>query len=221
MVTEKTGKELVLTKEVYKEIFMEYYKPLSLFAKKVLAGQDEGEDLVHNVFLAIWEKRMSFTDKQHLQAYLYRSVYNQSLTCLKQKRFTTRLQDRMGEDQTDDFNYLSQRVETEMFMEILNAIEQLPAQRKQVFKLSYMEGLKIAEVAEKLHIAEETVRSQRLKARPAAILCNIITYMENTARILAPVTHSTSDCEQHPSPISASMNCVILLHNSHNRDNQK
>lgn len=42
MVTEKTGKELVLTKEVYKEIFMEYYKPLSLFAKKVLAGQDEG-----------------------------------------------------------------------------------------------------------------------------------------------------------------------------------
>lgn len=55
MVTEKTGKELVLTKEVYKEIFMEYYKPLSLFAKKVLAGQDEGEDLVHNVFLAIWE----------------------------------------------------------------------------------------------------------------------------------------------------------------------
>ena len=83
MVTEKTGKELVLTKEVYKEIFMEYYKPLSLFAKKVLAGQDEGEDLVHNVFLAIWEKRMSFTDKQHLQAYLYRSVYNQSLmSCL-------------------------------------------------------------------------------------------------------------------------------------------
>ena len=147
MVTEKTGKELVLTKEVYKEIFMEYYKPLSLFAKKVLAGQDEGEDLVHNVFLAIWEKRMSFTDKQHLQAYLYRSVYNQSLTYLKQKRFTTRLQDRMGEDQTDDFNYLSQRVETEIFMEILNAIEQLPAQRKQVFKLSYMEGLKIAEVA--------------------------------------------------------------------------
>lgn len=165
MMTEKTGKELVLTKEVYKEIFMEYYRPLSLFARKVLAGEDEGEDLVHNVFLAIWEKRMSFTDKQHLQAYLYRSVYNQSLTYLKQKRFTTRLQDRMGEDQTDDFNYLSQRVETEMFMEILNAIEQLPAQRKQVFKLSYMEGLKIAEVAARLHIAEETVRSQRLKAR--------------------------------------------------------
>ena len=45
--------------------------------------------------------------------------------------------------------------------------------------------------------------------------------MENTAKTPVPVTRSASDCEQHPSPISTSKNCVILPRSSHNRDNQK
>lgn len=159
-----TEGKLVLTKSVYKEIFMEYYKPLCLFARKMLSCEEDAEDMVHNVFLAIWEKKMSFVDKGHLKAYLFQSVYNQSLTFIRRQRFTMPLQEGV-EGKPDENNYLKQRIETEVFLEILNAIEQLPEHRKEIFKLSYMDGLKISEVAERLQIAEETVRSQRVKAR--------------------------------------------------------
>lgn len=159
-----TEGKLVLTKSVYKEIFMEYYKPLCLFARKMLSCEEDAEDMVHNVFLAIWEKKMSFVDKGHLKAYLFQSVYNQSLTFIRRQRFTMPLE--VGvEEKTDDSNYLKQRIETEVFLEILNAIEQLPKHRREIFKLSYIDGLKISEVAERLQVAEETVRSQRMKAK--------------------------------------------------------
>lgn len=164
-MTEDLGKELILTKDVYKEIFMEYYKPLCLFARKMLSCEEDAEDMVHNVFLALWERKITFADKPHLKAYLYQSVYNQSLTYIRRQHFTTRLQEGEGEERTDNSNYLQQRIETEVFLEILNAVERLPEHRREIFKLSYMSGLKISEVAEKLQIAEETVRSQRVKAR--------------------------------------------------------
>lgn len=69
------------------------------------------------------------------------------------------------EEKPDENNYLKQRIETEVFLEILNAIEQLPGHRKETFKLSYMDGLKISEVAERLQVAEETIRSQRMKVK--------------------------------------------------------
>ena len=108
---------------------------------------------------------MSFVDKSHLKAYLFQAVHNQSLTFIRHQRFTTRMEGSESEEKADDNNYLKQRIEIEVFVEILNGIEQLPEHRREIFKLSYIEGLKISEVAEKLQIAEETVRSQRMKAR--------------------------------------------------------
>jgi len=164
-MSENVKKEFVLTKSVYKEIFMEFYRPLCLFARKMLPCEEDAEDIVHNVFLAIWERKMSFIDKNRLKIYLYRAVYNQSLTYIRRQKFTTRLEDNEVGGEMDENNYLQNRIETEVFVEIMQAIDRLPEHRREIFKLSYIDGLKISEVAERLNIAEETVRSQRMKAR--------------------------------------------------------
>lgn len=164
IMIEDSGKGLVLTRSVYKEIFMEYYKPLCLFARKILSCEDDAEDMVHNVFLALWEKKISFIDKSHLKAYLFQAVYNQSITNIRKRRLLTDLQEEY-EKKVDENNYLRTRIESEIFFEIMEAVENLPKQRREIFKLSYIEGLKISEVAARLNIAEETVRSQRVKAR--------------------------------------------------------
>lgn len=164
-MTEDSGNRLILTKVLYKEIFMEFYKPLCLFARKILSNEEDAEDVVHNVFLAIGEKRVSFASKVHLKAYLFRAVYNQSVTCLRRQRLVTKLQKGEEEEEVDCNNYLRMRIESEVFLEIMQAIERLPKHRREIFKLSYVEGMKVSEVAERLGVAEETVRSQRVKAR--------------------------------------------------------
>lgn len=149
IMIEDSGKGLVLTRSVYKEIFMEYYKPLCLFARKILSCEDDAEDMVHNVFLALWEKKMSFIDKSHLKAYLFQAVYNQSITNIRKRRLLTDLQEEY-EKKVDENNYLRTRIESEIFFEIMEAVENLPKQRREIFKLSYIEGLKISEVAARI-----------------------------------------------------------------------
>lgn len=158
------NKKFVLTQNVYREIFEEYYKPLCLFGRKMLSCEKDAEDIVHNIFLSIWERQMSFIDKSHLKAYLFQAVYNQSLTLIRRQNL---MQSIKGEpkEEIDENNYLKERIESEVFWEIMKAIGNLPKQCGEVFRLSYIENLKISEVAERLQIAEETVRSQRLKAR--------------------------------------------------------
>ena len=108
-MTEDVKKEFVLTKSVYKEVFMAFYKPLCLFARKILSCEEDAEDMVHNVFLAIWERKMSFIDKSHLKVYLYRAVYNQSITYIRRQKFTTRLEDHEEGNEMDENNYLQSR----------------------------------------------------------------------------------------------------------------
>ena len=141
-MTEDVKKEFVLTKSVYKEVFMEFYKPLCLFARKMLSCEEDAEDMVHNVFLAIWERKMSFIDKSHLKVYLYRAVYNQSITYIQHQKFTTRLVDGQEGNEMDENNYLQNRIETEVFVEIMQAIDRLPEHRREIFKFSYIDGLK-------------------------------------------------------------------------------
>lgn len=163
-MTQHNQKELILTKNVYKEIFEEYYRPLCLFGRKMLSCEKDAEDIVHNIFLSIWERQMSFTDKNHLKAYLFQAVYNQSLTFIRRQNLMQSMKEEQKEE-IDENNYLKERIESEVFWEIMKAIGNLPKQCGEVFRLSYIENLKISEVAERLQIAEETVRSQRLKAR--------------------------------------------------------
>lgn len=156
---------VVLDKKTYKEAFLRYYKPLCLFAQKILSEDEDAEDIVHNVFLALWEKKVSFEDGAHLKSYLFQAVYHQSISFLRHQKFVSRMEDFESEGELDDANYLKKRIETEVFFEVYKAIEQLPAERQKVFRLSYIEGKTISQVAEIMNISEETVRSQRFKAR--------------------------------------------------------
>ena len=65
----------------------------------------------------------------------------------------------------EENSYLLQRIESEIMDEIFRAIDQLPEECRKVFKLSYIDGMEVCKVAETLHISENTVKTQRLRAR--------------------------------------------------------
>ena len=67
--------------------------------------------------------------------------------------------------EADPQSYLTDQIETEVLTELFQAIEKLPAECGKVFKLSYLEGLPIEDVAQKLEISVYTVKSQRARAR--------------------------------------------------------
>ena len=70
----------------FEELFRNYFIPLMLFARKILVDEDDAREVVHQVFIALWEKREEIDLANSLKSYLFTSVHNRSLNVLRDRK---------------------------------------------------------------------------------------------------------------------------------------
>lgn len=155
-----------MEEKLFKEIFDEHYRPLCFYASKYVDMED-AKDITQNVFVELWQRNMKFPTPLALKAYLYTTVHNACMNHLKVAEIHQRHHEqiRAASSELDERNYVTDRVESEVMWELMTAIDSLPEECRKVFKLSYMEGDDINEVARKLNISTHTVKSQRARAK--------------------------------------------------------
>lgn len=152
--------------EAFKLLFERYSNRLYQFSLKYLRDKEDAEDLLNDVFLKIWENRVSLKTNTSFQSYLFTIAYNNiRQRYLKKSREEKYIQvfaaenlfdPKKGEDIQD---YLL------VVQEINKVISLLPARRKEIFNLSYKEELKNHEIANKLGLSEQFVKNQLSIAR--------------------------------------------------------
>lgn len=162
-----------MTQKELHTIFDSYYHPLCFYAKKYLSDNNDAQDVVQEIFINIWEKQLEFPNNQALKSFLYSSVYHACIDIIKLTDIHKRHQDYIfsHSEETENKGYLTDQIETEILTELFTAIESLPNKCRAVFKLSYLEGLSIEEVAQKLDISIHTVKSQRSRAKSILYEC--------------------------------------------------
>ena len=150
-----------------KRICDDYYHRLCFYAVKYVKDIEEAKDIVQEVLVKIWERKIPFSNELALSAYLYSSVYHSCIDRLTLQGIHNRHHHQIQKNNCDidSMNYLNERIENEILWEIFEAVEQLPEECKKVFKLSYIEKLDIAQVARLLNISEHTVKSQRARGK--------------------------------------------------------
>lgn len=156
-----------MEEKALQEIYKEHYRSLCFYASKYVEDMEDAKDIVQNVFVDIWNRPKTFATPMNLKAYLYTTVYNSCMNHLKTRDIHERHHEDIREmsSEIEEHNYVTDRIESEVMWELLSAIDSLPEKCRKVFKLSYMEGLDIKEVAEKLDISPHTVKSQRARAK--------------------------------------------------------
>lgn len=150
---------------VFEQVFRLHYQRLCNYAAGIVADTDEAEEVVQQLFVNVWEKRMTLEITLSLKSYLYRAVHNACLNKLKQQKVRKLYADEHIKNSDEAYEHTSQTiVKTELEKQIHTAINTLPEQCRMVFKLSRFEEMKYAEIATHLGISVKTVENHMGKA---------------------------------------------------------
>lgn len=149
----------------YEELFRTYFSSLSYFAQKYIPDLDTSKEIVHNVFINIWEKREEFDFEKPAKSYLFTSVYNRCMNFIRDNKKFKSDMDISEVRNYSDFSQLSDDIEAgELESKIWQVINSLPEKCRKIFELNRFEGKKYNEIANHLNISVKTVETQISKA---------------------------------------------------------
>ena len=147
---------------IFKEIFKKYYLPVRSFAWRFVKDNDIAEDIVQDCFLNVWEKRLTFNVITEIRSYLYTSTRNACLDYLKHEQIKQKHAIHLltTASQEEEQEYI---LEEEVDALIHQAIGTLPRQAQKMVIMT-LNGDSNLEIAQKLNVTVNTVKSTKLKS---------------------------------------------------------
>jgi RNA polymerase sigma-70 factor (ECF subfamily) len=154
-----------LDRSTFEKLFKTLFKSLTHFARKYVPDNDTAKEIVHDVFLNLWEKRENIDTSTSLKSYLFTSVYNRSMNYIRDQRKFYRDSEISNIIEKEEHTVPRDHIEEqELESRILESIDSLPARCREIFILNRFEGNHYAEIAEKMNISVKTVETQMSKA---------------------------------------------------------
>lgn len=145
----------------FNEIYKRFQGLLYIYACKIVKNNDDAEDIVQEVFLYLWDKRLTITINNSISVYLYKAVQYKFMNLLDHKKVRSDYNESLSQfiDQGEfitDFH-----IRQKEFSKIIEQeIAGLPDKMRQIFELSRKANLSRKEIAEKLNLSEKTVKNQ-------------------------------------------------------------
>lgn len=142
----------------WEELYARYYKALCGYSASAHGDAAFAEDLVQELLLRMWQSDRTFSVLPELAAYLYRSVYHNSLAyrrdrsnreSLLRNMHEQRVRDEISPPHTDpeeESELLAGMVGEEVIRRLYNDIHALPSEQSRIIRLS-IAGFKGAEIA--------------------------------------------------------------------------
>lgn len=132
-----------------------YYRALGSVKEPLVA-----EDIVQEVFIRFWDNRKKMEISTSVLAYLTRAVINSCKNHLEHMSVRQKYeQDYQAGNNEEDAVYDVGELE-ELRKRLNIFLESLPDKCREIFILACMEGLKYREVAERLDVSVNTVKTQ-------------------------------------------------------------
>ncbi len=144
----------------FEQFFKENFHAATLIAYRYLDDPSVVEDIVQESFVILWEKKSAiFQGKDEFRKYLFVTVRNRTISYLRSikiknvdiESFLKEFEGFQDEKLYDD---------EELAIKVSKAIKKLPRKCKGIFMLAYIENLTYNEIAERLSISKNTVKTQ-------------------------------------------------------------
>jgi RNA polymerase sigma-70 factor (ECF subfamily) len=160
--------ELLLSKDdahAFTKLYELYWEKLYVIARNRLNDPALAEDIVHDVFLALWKNRKN-TKINSLENYLTTATKYLVLTQIKKKAYAEKYVQEVGKTAQPSFDVtLNDALHHRRVLELVQKeIDLLPEKCKLIFQYSREEGMSAKEIATVLELSKKTVDNQIQKA---------------------------------------------------------
>lgn len=152
--------------KTFELLYKNYYVYLCCIAEQIVKNREDAEEVVADVFIKLWNKRDSADSIISIKAYLIRAVRNTALN-YKEKKIFVEKQATLNLELSDfewlvwDADYPLGRLFQDEILQILKReIKLLPKGCREIFLLSRNKSLSYFDIAQKLGISVNTVKSQ-------------------------------------------------------------
>lgn len=145
----------------FRALFDQYYQSLLSLSFYFLKSRELAEEVVADVFYAIWLKKESLNKVNDIKNYLYISTKNQALLYIRKSPFIDKqpidlYTINIASEESDPETKLLDKEYQKIIQE---AILSLPEKCREVFRLFLSEKLRHKEIAQILNISEKTVEA--------------------------------------------------------------
>ncbi|WP_346316412.1 RNA polymerase sigma-70 factor [Chitinophaga sp. YIM B06452] len=165
--------------DAFTRLVDQYWNNLYGQAMAYLKDSHKAQDVVQEVFLAIWKNRDSLPGIERPEHYLYTMAKNRILSEFR-KKLLSPIPDHIEQLQPASGSPADEQLAAKQLRELVQAVvDQMPPQRRVIFELSRQEGLKYEEIAARLGISRETVKGHMVKA-----LAQVRTFLRHALRML-------------------------------------
>ena len=164
--------------DAMKEIYSRYEMTLRAVIQSVLHEDADTDDVLHDVFLQLWNHADRFVAEKGLHGFLVTLARRRALDRLRRRlayrRATDRFEVQQKADFQDDFRAHDFQPTNSDLSELLRKmIRQLPVAQQEVVQLTFFEGLSQREIAARKSIALGTVKT-RLQLAQKKLLNQLI-----------------------------------------------
>ena len=144
----------------FEQIYLEYNQKIYRFAKRYTNCIEDAEEIVQDVFIKLWDVRKTIDTECHFDHFLFAVTRNLIFDRHRRKISEQHFQTTVLASLEEEFESTEDEIVAEDLSRYIDKIvEQFPPKQREVFNLSRKEMLSRKEIAEKLGMAEETVKA--------------------------------------------------------------
>lgn len=143
-------------RNAFDSLFQKYYPILCTYCYRFVRLED-AEEIVQDVMLWLWENRERPIIEYSLKQYLFRAVFNRSMTRIAQNEVKQRANEAYHQRMLDMLQDVDVYLINELSKHIQKAIDELPPSYKEAFIMHRFRDLSYKEIAEILNVSPKTV----------------------------------------------------------------
>lgn len=152
-------------RDAFDFIYARYSKMLLPKMQRMIKSSEIVDELMQDVFLKVWLNKSEIDLEKSFKAWIFTIAQNTIYAYYRKLALDIKMQRHLLETFAEFYNQTEDYIFNKERLSLLNeAIEKLPAQRKEIFKLCRIEGKSYQEAAEILSLSPSTVSNQLVSA---------------------------------------------------------